>query len=376
MAGLQFPTEVINNLSWNRLIKETYTAVEVPDSYGDITKTQILPVPIQGNGYIYLIGCDVPNAPPSWRLGCSVRLAESGNPDSTGIFTDPNGFPVRIEDRKICTIGAYSLHIWPNLELPNPWLILHFPHWIDEITVEIFWYDGATTVSFFEQVRDAVLELYQDPDFVPSLNMASVENVEDLLATHLGDANPHSQYLLASDAVTLYEPIGSAQSAIASHVTDQVNPHQISPEMIGAATPSDVQSAINAHLAEVNPHEITVEDITSRQTVTLSLQNPWSNAFGRAALVHKQNKLVILSGVIGTQVTLSNDTVIASLPVGFRPPHVMFLVTWAFFTRENQSQLGNDGIMILPSGEIYGSNSDEPTIYHYVSLDGCCFYVD
>ena len=66
---------------------------------------QIPPVAMTGNGFIYLVGCGGQSALPKRRLGCSVRLSSNSNPDSGGLFTKQNGFPIRIDSRRPCTLG-------------------------------------------------------------------------------------------------------------------------------------------------------------------------------------------------------------------------------------------------------------------------------
>ena len=105
MSGNQFPTEVLGSLSGNRLIRESYTAQPVPNPLAAKREVQIPPVALTGNGFIYLVGCGGQSALPKRRLGCSVRLSSNSNPDSGGLFTKQNGFPIRIDSRRPCTLG-------------------------------------------------------------------------------------------------------------------------------------------------------------------------------------------------------------------------------------------------------------------------------
>ena len=299
---------------------------------------QIPPVPIQGNGFVYLVGCDSESARPSWRLGCSVRLSSDGRPDSGGLFTDPNGFPIRIDDRRPCTLGSYTLLTWPNLEIEQPWLILEFPFWLDDIEVEIFWYDGAITQDFFEQVRESVTELYNDPDFATQTGEASETRIIELINDHKQEADPHQQYLLESEASLVYATQANINSAISSHVA-QSNPHQITAAMIGAATADDFDSlaqdaiaqsgvytddAIASHLNDDNPHQITPEAIgavSSELTeASFSYGSGWIQySSDYAVKARKLGPLAVLEGLVRRNSSNSSDKTILILPIGFRP---------------------------------------------------------
>ena len=217
MSGLQFPTEILGSLSWNRLIRESYTAQPVSNPLAAKREVQIPPVALTGNGFIYLVGCDSQSALPTWRLGCSVRLSSNGNPDSGGLFTNPNGFPIRIDDRRPCTLGSYTLLTWPNMEIEQPWLILEFPFWLDDIEIEIFWYDGGVSGDFFRAVKEAVVELYEDVNFASEIHKSIESRLMQRIANHEHQGNPHQQYLSKFEAQSTYATKDDVTIAIASH---------------------------------------------------------------------------------------------------------------------------------------------------------------
>ena len=60
------------------------------------------------------------------------------------------------------------------------WFILEFPFLLDEIEVEIFG-DDAAVIPFFKQVRAAVVELYDDPDFSDRISLIKEAGVLELI---------------------------------------------------------------------------------------------------------------------------------------------------------------------------------------------------
>ena len=221
MAGLQFPTDVLGGLSWNRLIRETYVAQPVPNPLSAKREVLIPPVAIPGKGFIYLVGCDSESASPNWRLGCSVRLSSDGSPDSGGLFTDPNGLPIRIDDRQTCTLGSYTLLTWPNMNIERPWLVIEFPFWLDDVELEIFWYDGDVSHDFSKSIRESVVELYLDPVFLDEINGSVKEWLSEQIVKHKEEDDPHTQYLSKSQAQSTYTTHGDIHRAIVSHLISQ-----------------------------------------------------------------------------------------------------------------------------------------------------------
>ena len=83
-------------------------------------------------------------------------------------------------------------------------MILEFPFWLDDVEVEIFWYDGGITQDFFEQVRESVTEFYNDSDFASQTGEASEARIIELIHPHKPQSEPHQQYLLESEASQVY----------------------------------------------------------------------------------------------------------------------------------------------------------------------------
>ena len=80
------------------------------------------------------------------------------------------------------------------MNIEQPWLILEFPFWLDDIEIEIFWYDGAVRY-FFNQVRAAVVEPYNDPDNSDHISRITEARILELIYEHQQRANAHQQYL-------------------------------------------------------------------------------------------------------------------------------------------------------------------------------------
>ena len=304
MGGIKTPIEIESNLSWNRLVRQSFQAIPVPESWDAQWKFQIPPVSYPANGFIYLIGVGSESAPPTWRLGCSVRLASGAVPDSTGEFSSAAGLPLRIDDRRPCTLGSYTLLTWPDMNLVDPHLIVEFPHWLQDATIEIFWYDGKTTGDFFSKLRESLVEIFGDTAYLDeNLGQYMAAKTREVIQGHEGSEDPHIRYLQKYEAAQQYLRIADLDEAIADSDALRIalnnyilkseaaafvsvetfnqertfvdasieeikaiaaadlaahegasNPHGITPGMIGAVTQQEIDAALASHLAAIDPH--------------------------------------------------------------------------------------------------------------------------
>lgn len=123
---------------------------------------------------------------------------------------------------------------------------------------------------------------------------------------NLGSNSSNEEFLTEQEATALFDSNGAANTAIANHLA-ATNPHQITPEAIGAASEfyaeNLAQDAINAsqahtdgsiatHLAVTNPHQITPNLIgaaAASHTHTLA-----SLKAAAASHAHAENNHIIL----------------------------------------------------------------------------------
>lgn len=283
MGGIKTPIEIESNLSWNRLVRQSFQAIPVPESWNAQWKFQIPPVSYPANGFIYLVGVGSDSAPPTWRLGCSVRLASGAVPDSTGEFASAGGLPLRVDDRRPCTLGSYTLLMWPDMNLADPHLIVEFPHWLQDATIEIFWYDGETTGDFFSKLRESLVEIFEDTAYLnENLGQYVAAKTTEAIQGHEASENPHSRYLEKYEASQQYLRINDLDEAIADSDALQValNSYILKSEANAAFVFAEtfnqerlfVDAAIEeakaiasadlaAHLGATNPHNITPQAI-------------------------------------------------------------------------------------------------------------------
>jgi len=283
MGGIKTPIEIESNLSWNRLVRQSFQAIPVPESWNAQWRFQIPPVSYSANGFVYLIGVGSDSAPATWRLGCSVRLASGAVPDSTGEFSSAAGLPLRIDDRRPCTLGSYTLLTWPDMNLTDPHLIIEFPHWLQDATIEIFWYDGETTDDFFSKLRESLVEIFGDTAYVDN-NLGEYINsrVQISLADHVVNENAHNQYLKSDDASQIYLKLSDFDVAIADSnaLSIALDPYLLKSQANLTFVPKEtfeqertftdeaVQEAkdiaaadLASHVAASNPHNISPEAI-------------------------------------------------------------------------------------------------------------------
>lgn len=129
----RFIPDIGSNLEWDLVARATYAAVENGDgTYKPIPAKQFL---IQGS-YVLMIGIKTELAPANWYTGgwASQRLLTS--PSSQSEFT---------ADVQTCSFrlkrGQLNLCLFPKHQ--PTWLLgLRFPHWLKNITVEVWRYDG------------------------------------------------------------------------------------------------------------------------------------------------------------------------------------------------------------------------------------------
>ena len=283
MGGIKTPIEIESNLSWNRLVRQSFQAIPVPESWNAQWKFQIPPVSYPANGFIYLVGVGSDSAPPTWRLGCSVRLASGAVPDSTGEFASAGGLPLRVDDRRPCTLGSYTLLMWPDMNLADPHLIVEFPHWLQDATIEIFWYDGETTGDFFSKLRESLVEIFEDTAYLnENLGQYVAAKTTEAIQGHEASENPHSRYLEKYEASQQYLRINDLDEAIADSDALRIalNSYILKSEANAAFVPVEtfnqertfVDAAIDeakaiaaaelaAHLGATNPHNITPQAI-------------------------------------------------------------------------------------------------------------------
>ena len=282
MAGIKTPIEIESNLSWNRLVRQSFQAIPVPESWNAQWKFQIPPVSYPANGFIYLVGVGSDSAPPTWRLGCSVRLASGAVPDSTGEFASAGGLPLRVDDRRPCTLGSYTLLMWPDMNLADPHLIIEFPHWLQDATIEIFWYDGETTGDFFSKLRESLVEIFEDTAYLnENLGQYVAAKTREAIQGHEASENPHSRYLEKYEASQQYLRISDLDVAIAdsdalrialnnyilkSEAAAFVSVESFNQERTFVDASIEDAKAIAAadlaaHLGATNPHDITPEMI-------------------------------------------------------------------------------------------------------------------
>ncbi|MGC9423907.1 hypothetical protein, partial [Vibrio sp.] len=205
-------------------------------------------------------------------------------------------------------------------------------------------------------------------------NMANAYT-DQSLEEHLADINPHDITPEKIGAVrsSLFEELEGEVEVLknqtisesdfgnlfTSYATD-IETLPITPTQIGAATPEDVQNAIDIMMFDHtdvndNPHGITPAQIGAvseqLQESDLVLGSQWkiySNSAWTAPKVQKQGKICHVTGLVVRTVDISNLTTIATLPEGFRPNKKLMFSSWLFSTNTSMPCR----IDVSPHGEI------------------------
>ncbi len=283
MGGIRTPIEIESNLSWERLYLKTFTASPVNEEEGKNWKYQIPRTVIRCQGFTFLVGVKSNSALSHWRLGCTVQYASYSSPDSLGIFNSDVITLTRIEDRKICLLNSYTLCIWPDLNASLTCLIIEFPHWLQDATIEIFWYNGEYTGDFFSKLRESLMEIFGDKAYVDSMLGQYINSkVLESIAGHSANPDAHPQYLQKYEAANQYLRISDLDVAIADSdalkialdaylLKAEANAAFVKQETFNQERTfvdqaiqeaKDIAAAdLAAHLEATNPHGITPEAI-------------------------------------------------------------------------------------------------------------------
>jgi len=369
MGGLITPNEIESNLSSNRLYQNYFTAYNVPKTSDKRWQFKIPRKIIGCRGFVFLVGCSINSAPNHWRLGCTVQYASYSSPDST-VILDPDAINlIRVEERKQCILNSYTLCIWPDLNAQQTCLIIDFPHWLMDATIEIFWYNGEYETNFFSKLRESLTGIFGDAAYLDN-NLGEYINsrVQISLADHVVNENAHNQYLKSDEASQIYLKLSKLDAAIAdsnalsialdpyllksqanltfvpketfeqertftdeavqeakdiaaadlaSHVAAS-NPHNISPEAIGALeegfrshTHDEKYAAIEHSHDEINPQgNLQVNSLTLSQP--LGILGGGTGASTAAAASHTQTGAQIYGNISGNAANITGIAAIAN----------------------------------------------------------------
>lgn len=138
-----------DNLSWNRLLTEQYTAQVISTS-----PLYFLPIPDKNfatNSNILQVGVGSVSSKPSWWLGCHLGIELFIPPSSTSTFSQW----VEIRGFK-CQLGKLTLCEFPKYQ-PTPYrLNFRFPRWLQDAYIEVWAYDNTSLQddSYSQQLRE------------------------------------------------------------------------------------------------------------------------------------------------------------------------------------------------------------------------------
>lgn len=140
------------NLNWNYVFRERFDAQPDP-----LKQRDFLPIPdtvLQLSYRILLIGISSIKAKPHWQRGAVATTSLLFSPSSTSIL------PAEIEVfRKTCYLGRFTLLDLPAYE-PLPYQLRIRPfHWLPDIALEVWYYDGIdsdTTTEALARIESKV----------------------------------------------------------------------------------------------------------------------------------------------------------------------------------------------------------------------------
>jgi hypothetical protein len=172
------------------------------------------------------------------------------------------------------------------------------------------------------------------------------------------EIQPQDDFLTEQEATTLFDPNGKADDAIASHLA-ATNPHQITPNLIGAATAShthtgsQVTGNIPGNAANVTgivaienggTNSTTVSEAQFRLGVdtnlhTVTFQDGWSEYASSEWKVNVQKfgRLKIINGLV-KRVAGNSSRHILTLPFGSKPENNQYIMScvWGYWNGSYQ----------------------------------------
>ena len=132
---------------WNLAFKQELNATpgSEPNSYNPIRRQNFL---CPSN--LLLIGCSSTKARSNWWLGCRVSVNLSlGEFDSASEFTG-------VAEIYRANVGLRQMKLlhWQAYE-PKPYIVtLSVPWWLEQLSVEAYWYDGAQSDNYLEILQE------------------------------------------------------------------------------------------------------------------------------------------------------------------------------------------------------------------------------
>lgn len=125
--------DLSNRSKWELLHSKTYkqqTGV-LTERHGIVP---ILPIGVLVDTYTFIINPYNKKLPKHWRLGCRASM----NLDLGGGFQTDNDIRYIKAQEKPCTLNRLNLVEFTPLQSNPYWLLIEFPYWMPEISIEIF----------------------------------------------------------------------------------------------------------------------------------------------------------------------------------------------------------------------------------------------
>lgn len=155
----QFP-DFANTIEWNLVNRSALTAQM-------LTAKSYAPIPAQSfliqNSAVVMIGVSSTKAPANWKTGGYVKQLLPFVPSSTSQFVAA----VQTDSRWL-RLGTLTLCVFPKIL--NQWLLeLSFPYWLEQVSFEIWRYDGQDNDAFqqFAFIQGQLSAIKSSIDAIP-----------------------------------------------------------------------------------------------------------------------------------------------------------------------------------------------------------------
>lgn len=131
-----------NTLEWNLVERASYQAPQTPTPYLNRLPPRNWVIE---NSNVLLIGCRSDSARSYWFTGGWATQLLPFLPSTTSNFAAASqAKQIRLQ------LGVLSLCVFPKI-LPTWILQIQFPYWLDDVSIEIWRYDGAD-LTVFERI--------------------------------------------------------------------------------------------------------------------------------------------------------------------------------------------------------------------------------
>lgn len=133
----QFP-DFSNTMEWNLVARESHQAVDDAQVANRLpTRTYFIE-----NSSVLIIGVDSESARSTWKTGGWAMQRLPFLPSTTSNF-----LPVVQTTRRWLRLRALVLCVFPKLV--DDWILeVNFPYWFDDVSIEIWRYDGRDLEVF------------------------------------------------------------------------------------------------------------------------------------------------------------------------------------------------------------------------------------